>query len=491
MFNTDRDEVLVTQSFERNQQNLVRLLALDDGSQIGQPVETRDGTDDWLWLDEEERQLGLAGQVSPLLAVDIDTGRATDPPFLAPSAWTLDWSDALQRYVVGGPQGIALHDPTWSGPLEQRLPVVTDPDDVDFRGGPGAGYGIEDGVNTHYLALSGDGERVLAVVFDWPTVIATGSAESASRFGGEFDLSEAAVVRRDLEVLGIYKGRGGRMVQISTAGVSVVDERFEPLGPPAGFEGQPNNIGISPDGRFFVVHWMFEVGESIGNRAVLYAADGTRVAELVVPGRETGFFEFSFSGDGSRVAGNNFGEDAWAIWDTATGEIVDSGPGPGKEFTRPWLAGDALYARHVTTSGQPDFTLRRLDADTYEEIGAPLIGLQGERASIIDHPASEVIVTKSFDGDVRLWDRESGSQIGRPFRDWYGSPPRSMQISDDGTVLANINAAYVSVWDLDVDNWANIACEFAGRNMTAEEWAEFGPQTIEYRATCPEYPLHD
>jgi len=267
-------------------------------------------------------------------------------------------------------------------------------------------------------------------------------------------------------------------------GLTLLDDDLAPLGGTVGWQGLPTNYDPSPDGRFFVVQWNLENSIS----AVLYRADGTRVTDLDVPGQGS-YLEFSFSGDDSRLAAHWYGSDEWAVWDTGRGEIVDRGPRPGASFVRPWLAGDTLYVGDPSPSGESTWAIRRLDPDTYESVGEPLIGHRANRASIVDDGHSGLIVTQSYQGDVRLWDRASGEQVGRSVLDWFGSPSRALQLSDDGTVMTRITGAFVSVWNLDTSTWADVACEFAGRNMTAVEWDEFGPNTIDHRATCPQYPL--
>ncbi|MDG2112371.1 MAG: hypothetical protein P8N02_07145 [Actinomycetota bacterium] len=44
------------------------------------------------------------------------------------------------------------------------------------------------------------------------------------------------------------------------------------------------------------------------------------------------------------------------------------------------------------------------------------------------------------------------------------------------------------LWNLDTSTWFDIACQAAGRNLTSEEWKQFGPRNEEYRATCPQWP---
>ncbi len=493
LFTSDGSEVVVTQLGEGDQPqpSTIRRLSVADGTQIGETVPNRVGIEDWMWLDEAQRQIGLADRTVPMAAVDLRTGRQAEVPFLAPTAWTLDFSPALGRYVVGGPLGISVHDPSWTGPLERRIPIVA-PDGVDFRGGPGAGYGIEEGQPTHEQALSGDGERLLVSVFDY--FLAKG------RFAAQYDLTEDDPAPRIPDVPGLYRGDGGYTLHAGlqvfgdysveplpglSGGITMLDGDLQPLGGTVGWRGFSENRGPSPDGRFFVVQWLSEDS----NISTLYRADGTRVIDLELPG-PPGWLEFSFAGDGSRVAAHEYNGDEWAIWDTETGDIVDQGPRPGAPFLRPWLAGDTLYVSSLSPNGEAEYAIQRLDPVTYEPIGEPLIGHRANRASIVDNGAGELIVSQSYQGDVRLWDRATGEQVGRADQDWFGSPSRAVQLSDDGTVMTRITGAYVSVWNLDIDTWADVACEFAGRNMTAEEWDEFGPDTIDHRTTCPQYPLH-
>ena len=45
-------------------------------------------------------------------------------------------------------------------------------------------------------------------------------------------------------------------------------------------------------------------------------------------------------------------------------------------------------------------------------------------------------------------------------------------------------------WNLDHATWPDIACSTAGRNLTLDEWASYGPDEP-YRATCDQYPTAD
>ena len=86
----------------------------------------------------------------------------------------------------------------------------------------------------------------------------------------------------------------------------------------------------------------------------------------------------------------------------------------------------------------------------------------------------------------RLWDVDAGVQIG----DRFPHEPGIRYFGADGDQLQLVTATadHVLVWDLDVDTWPDLACRVAGRNMTRDEWAAFGPAGEPYRTTCPQYP---
>jgi hypothetical protein len=46
----------------------------------------------------------------------------------------------------------------------------------------------------------------------------------------------------------------------------------------------------------------------------------------------------------------------------------------------------------------------------------------------------------------------------------------------------------IILWNLDVESWIELACQRAGRNLTAAEWKQYFPDGP-YRATCSQWPL--
>jgi hypothetical protein len=88
---------------------------------------------------------------------------------------------------------------------------------------------------------------------------------------------------------------------------------------------------------------------------------------------------------------------------------------------------------------------------------------------------------------VSIYDIETGRQIGNrlPYR------PIRIEYTADGTQLVVAGDDRVTVWNYDTDTWDDIACDVAGRNLTTDEWEQLGPRTIDYRATCAQYPIEE
>ena len=82
------------------------------------------------------------------------------------------------------------------------------------------------------------------------------------------------------------------------------------------------------------------------------------------------------------------------------------------------------------------------------------------------------LVSSSQDETMRLWDLETRQQIGAPIRsDGIGTATAEPQAGVVGTTTED----HILLWDFDFDSWPGAACQAAGRNMTDEEWKQFGP----------------
>ena len=104
-------------------------------------------------------------------------------------------------------------------------------------------------------------------------------------------------------------------------------------------------------------------------------------------------------------------------------------------------------------SGGVDHKVRIWDADTGSEIGAPLSGHTGTVTSLAFSPDGRRVVSASQDGSVRLWDVASGKQIGAPNAASDQSPDGpatvwAVAFSPDGKRIASAGAdKMVRLWD--------------------------------------------
>ena len=89
------------------------------------------------------------------------------------------------------------------------------------------------------------------------------------------------------------------------------------------------------------------------------------------------------------------------------------------------------------------------------------------------------------DQTPRLWHVPTGTDLGTFPHD----PGRIPGGSDGETVvgLATLVDDRALHWNLDVDTWPEIACRAAGRNLTTEEWEQFGPEESDYPTTCSQW----
>ena len=87
----------------------------------------------------------------------------------------------------------------------------------------------------------------------------------------------------------------------------------------------------------------------------------------------------------------------------------------------------------------------------------------------------------------RLWDLETRTDLG-------SFPNERVAVGTAGTDQVRLVTGVgdnAMIWNLQPETWPEIACQAAGRNMTPEEWEQFGPSDEPYRATCPQWPSLD
>ncbi|WP_165553007.1 WD40 repeat domain-containing protein [Kribbella speibonae] len=127
-------------------------------------------------------------------------------------------------------------------------------------------------------------------------------------------------------------------------------------------------------------------------------------------------------------------------------------------------------------SGSDDTTIRLWSLDE----GASIMTLEGHTDMVLGlafTPDGGTLASSSQDGTIRLWDTRLRRQIGQPLRyadhrQWLALTP-----SPDGEQLVAANGDEAIRWPFTPSAWIARACQFAGRNITPDEWSRLGHTT--------------
>jgi len=216
-----------------------------------------------------------------------------------------------------------------------------------------------------------------------------------------------------------------------------------------------------------------------GGLTVFSLPGGEPVVVLTEPGN--GATSMSFSPDDSVLATLGT-EGSVYLYETETWQLLDA-PTLDGEFVRALrFSPDGRFL--VTMLDEGGVVLR--DATNYE-IVRTLLGpgratVTDSNSFFFDTPGRYLIT--SADGAGRLWDLEEGVQVGASFP----NAPDFRVGGQDGFELLTAVDDYILRWNLSFEEWPVIACDAAGRNMTLNEWEQFGPSGTPYRVTCPQWP---
>ncbi|MGI9607513.1 MAG: BTAD domain-containing putative transcriptional regulator [Acidimicrobiales bacterium] len=471
LFTSDGSSVVVGAKFGQSARGIL-LFHLDTatGTLLAEPLSTA-GLISMNWWDPEETL--VVGTFAPSGVGIFDLARSEEvlpTPMENPNASSVFVDHARNRVVSAGFVGIEISSLDGSATLERRIPLTSEQLAVKAES-DGQLFG----------SMTNDGSGLLMSVLDL-----SGRSPVV-----EWDLTTKPPTRVADHPPGFIYSQGDVTVQFGVGpdgpAISVLDGDHQPFGIPAGMElerGFPPLWRSSADGSRHG-----PVRPELGVIDVYDTTTGERIGEFTIPDRadDDPFFVssgYSFTDDGSRLVAN-FGSEKrgllWAIFDVDSGELLRSGG--EDEFGRPWVAGDVIYSNPPGS-----FDLERFDIDTLEEIGPPLVGHTLILNSIRDDPDGDLIVTQASNGNVRVWDRETGDQIGRAISIGRQAAGTDLATARDNELVGVILDTEFAIWNYDLDSWPALACDIAGRNMTEREWADFGPQGEPYRVTCPQFP---
>jgi len=382
----------------------------------------------------------LEGKLVQDLELERSTGGAVSPG--APTV-----------VAVASPAGISITSLNGAGPLAQPLPRPPQSGTLSIA---------RDGT---YAAMGGTG------AFAPPTLYRSGDDgwQLSDEINFDDEISAAIGFDRDIDIFGV-----------GNPGTGTVFYRLDPDGPVEVSRGVTN--GNAAIGTHFQLGLMVLAGLVV---EVYEFPSLDSVATLRRPGNQDGTPTGAvFHPDGTRfVLSDEFGNSD--LWNTSDWTLIhDSVLAESDIATAQWSDDGALLA---TSSSDGTVSIR--DGETYEVI-REMVGAVGKTAWNNGTPmfsSDRSILLTAFDNVGRLWDVNSGEQIGLPLETATGTLVGANRGESLQLITGTETAALV--WNLDMDAWPEIACRTAASNLTQAEWEQWGPQDTDRRAICPDYPL--
>ena len=455
----------------------VSMLDIATARSIGRPLSVGDEPAGTLDLSPDGRLLASATFAGPVYVWDVKTG--------VPYGGTLTADTTPVNDVAFSPDGRTLVS---SHPSSA---VVWSMDGEQAVGRP---FGGPSELITA-MAFSSDGKRLVAGRFDGDTLVYDRVTRRAPvRINGDSVVSSVAIhPDGQLIAIGTVDGRvrffdaasgaevGRPIIERSAA---VWQVTFSPNGSLLAVSVDPNGA----DNRFYL--------QQKNGVAELWDVASRRRVGRVAP--EAGsVFAVAFNPDGSLLATGSY-RGQLDLWDVATRTHH------GKTMR---VAGDAVLsaafdpANELLATGGSGIGPVRVWRVADQRAFASLAGHTGQVVGTAFDSNDTYLATSTLIGGTRLWDPATGLGYGGEL----ASSPRPASLeptidlpglllrnafSPDGKQLAVPGVdTRAMLWDLDPAVWRERACAIAGRNLTPEEWRLYMPSAMDYRATCPQWPI--
>ena len=130
--------------------------------------------------------------------------------------------------------------------------------------------------------------------------------------------------------------------------------------------------------------------------------------------------------------------------------------------------------------------MRLWDVDTGQQIGAPLTG-HADGPCVAFSADGHRVVSGAYDKTVRLWNADADRSVSDPFVG-HVDKVDGVAFSPDGQRLASAS------WDHTIRLWPTEAapkmlCDKLATNMSHKQWRDWVSPDISYHTLCPGLPI--
>ena len=231
---------------------------------------------------------------------------------------------------------------------------------------------------------------------------------------------------------------------------------------PAGNE-QIQSAALSDDGHTLALAVRAPGAEREIEIRVMTLPEG-RLKETIAPPPQTNVYALAFSPDNGALA---YANDRFGV---TIHHFADSKL--DKNLQHRYVVGLAFSADgHVVATGSRDGDVRLWDVQTGSAKGVPLLHRAAVN-SVAFSPSGKLLASGSDDRTILLWDVETQQQMTRPL-EGHAEAVSSVVFSPDGLQLASIaRNGSIMFSDLGLDALASRACDVINGNFTEEEWSQ-------------------